>query len=70
MVAEGFVEGGGTQGEDLGPRGEAWVEEVLRQGERARHGEHVHGGGGLVPFPSMEDGDCPSVDSLRSLRNF
>ena len=66
MVAEGFVEGGGDtrRRSGSGPGGEAWVEEVLRQGERARHGEHVPGGGGWVPFPPVEDGDCPSVDSL------
>ena len=50
MVAEGFVEGGGdTRRSGSGPGGEAWVEEVLRQGERARHGEHVPGGGRRLP---------------------
>ena len=51
MVAEGFVEGGGDtrRRSGSGPWGEAWVEEVLRQGERARHGEHVPGGGRRLP---------------------
>ena len=56
MVAEGFVEGGGTQGEDLG-RG---------LGERPwlrRFSDKVS----VLDMENMslvEDGDCPSVDSL------